>query len=229
VRGGQPHIAEEMSMLLDKIKSMRAKDSFFQEEEDYNAVKRDTLGRAFGAEDVSFATNPYMALWNNFTGIRMRPAEKPTNVEIELMRLYESNKAWPLSNPKSYNGMKLSFRAQMDLVNEAKNLVRDNIPGLGGMVTFQEALENLTTRTNTRQGRLYSDDMKKAGESNLSMDAKRFYLIKDLEKKFYDKAWQVLMTDPSYQSIPYYAKLRQAFDDREAASNKIKEKGMLTR
>lgn len=229
VRGGQPHIAEEMSMLLDKIKSMRAKDSFFQEEEDYNAVKRDTLGRAYGSEDVSFATNPYMALWNNFTGIRMRPAEKPTNVEIELMRLHGSNNAWALSNPKSYNGMKLSFRAQMDLVNEAKNIQRDNIPGLGGMVTFQEALENLTTRTNTRQGRLYADDMRKTGESDLSMDAKRFYLIKDLEKKFYDKAWRVLMTDPSYQSIPYYAKLRQAFDDREAASNKIKEKGMLTR
>ena len=34
--------------------------------------------------------------------------------------------------------------------------------GLGGMVNFQEALENLTTRKNTRQGRLYADDMKKA-------------------------------------------------------------------
>jgi hypothetical protein len=229
VTGGQAHVAEEMSLLLEKIKSMRAKDSFFQDEEDYNAVKRDTLGRPYGAEDVSFATNPKLALWNNFTGIRVRPAEAPTNVELELMRLYETNKQWALSNPKSYDGMKLSFRAQMDLVNEAKNNVKIKIPGLGGRVNFQEALENLTTKKNTRQGRMYSDDMKRFGDDNLVLDAKRFALIKDLEKQFYDRAWQIMMTDPSYQSIPYYAKLRQAYDDRAVASEKLREKGMLSR
>ena len=145
------------------------------------------------------------------------------------MRLYETNKQWALSNPKSYDGMKLSFRAQMDLVNEAKNNVKIKISGLGGRVNFQEALENLTTKTNTRQGRMYSDDMKRFGDDKLVLDAKRFALIKDLEKQFYDRAWQIMMTDPSYQSIPYYAKLRQAYDDRAVASEKLREKGMLSR
>ena len=53
----------------------------------------------------------------------MRSAEKPTNVEIKLMRLHESNKAWALSNPKSIMGW-LSFRGQTDLVNEAKNNIK---------------------------------------------------------------------------------------------------------
>jgi len=233
VRGGKIHYAEEMSLMLSKIQSMRQKDSIKLTEEDFNAPKYDSLGRKYGAEDVSFAVNPRLALWNNFTGIRIRPAEAPTNVELELSRLHSSQAVWALSlTPRSYNGMKLSNRGQSDLVRLAKSEEDGlplRIPELGGKsLRFGEALEALTTKKDTRWGRVYSDEEERFGDSKLSYDAKRVAMIRDLESRYFDLAWEALM-DPNgdYQSIPYYANLREAYENKAEASQKILEKGMV--
>ena len=237
VRGGEIHVAEELSLMLEKIKAMRAKDSAFVDEDDYNITRFDTLGRPYGSEDVSFATNPVAALFNNFSGIRIRTGEKPTDVEIELSRLQKTQKVWPLSNPESWSGeikgerysMKLSNRAQQDLVNEAKNIIELDINGLGDGITFQKALEFLMTKTNTTKGEMYQDDANFFGSNRLVKDAKRLAMIKEIEQKYYDAAWQKLMTDQQYQSVPYYANLRQAWEGKPAAKAKILEKGMQSR
>jgi len=232
VRGGQIHVAEEMSLMLSKIQSMRQKDSIKLTEEDFNAPKFDSLGRKYGAEDVSFAVNPKLALWNNFTGIRIRPAEAPTNVELELSRLHSTQAVWALRlTPKTYNGMKLSNRAQSDLVKLAKNEEDGlplRIPELGGKsLRCMEALELLTTKKNTRWGRVYSDEAQRFGDNKLSYDAKRVAMIRDLESRYFDQAWEVLMTSEDYQSIPYYANLREAYENKTDAAQKIREKGMV--
>jgi len=49
---------------LTMMRAYQQQDSMFADERDLNAVMYDTLGNVIGAEDVSFAARPGLALWN---------------------------------------------------------------------------------------------------------------------------------------------------------------------
>jgi len=226
-QNGRYHSAEEWNLLKDKIAAIRSKDSLFQDEMDYNAPRYDTLGREYGAEDVSFAVNPKLALFNIFTGIRIRPAEKPTNVEIELSRLHADTGEWALSNKRSHKGMRLSKGGQSDFTYLAKNIATVDFPG-AGEINFMTAMEKIMTTTDNRIGKLYSSKEKgyRSGSKMLVNDAKRIAMIQHYEEQYYEAAWEILMTDPRYQSQPYYANLKEAYLGREQAQEEVLRRGI---
>ena len=107
--------------LYGAIDAYMAQDSMFRDERDTNALKYDTLGNVIGAEDVSIYNRPGLAMWNSITGIRIQQGKEISPMQEELMRLASMNNTFPLSNPNTFEGMKLGAGAQADLVNIAKN------------------------------------------------------------------------------------------------------------
>ena len=163
----------------------------FRNEEDKFAQRYDTLGRPLGAEDLNIYTRPGRAIFNNLSGFRISEAEPVKDYEKELMRLSIATGGWPLTNPKSKDGVQLSTGVISDWVNEAKNEYRLYKPGLGE-VTYKEMLEYMLTDTSNRYGQQYE----------AADDIGRVELIQDMiEKPFKDGAWQKMMLDPKYADI----------------------------
>ena len=197
---GRPkgEITDELYRAWQKIKAMAVSGSWIRDDTDLNAPGYDTLGQALGREDTSFAINSRLALWNLTTGIRVRVGEKPDDMRIELARIWNDNEVFPLSNPRSYDGMQLSRGVQSDFVNIAKNEI---MLKKYGDATFREALDDMLTQPTSMLGRTYEK----------SEDPIRIALIRKLEDEYYVEAWRTLLLDDKY------ANLRQAAEDREQA------------
>ena len=145
--------------------------------------------------------NAKMAIFSNVTGFKVSDSDNPKPYEKELIRIAMDTDTWPLSNPKEMKGIKLSFGAQSDLANIAKNEIV--IPKFRlGPVTFREALEFMLTeevRSNP-----YSNPRTK--------DAAKVSLIRALNKEYIDAAFEQM------RGMPEYAKINQAvteFKNRE--------------
>ena len=171
----------------------------FADERDLNAVMYDTLGNVIGAEDVSFAARPGLALWNLTTGMVVKPGRELTAVESEMMKLAKDVRGWPITNPKEISGIKLSAGAQSDLTRIAKNEVTLNLYGMG-FADFRGSLEQLVF----------------SPQYTMSSDVDKRTLVRSLNTKFIEAGVLTLL------ELPDYANLRQAYDDVQA----LKEQGI---
>ncbi len=199
------------SQIVSLFKTMdgyQSKDSFFRDENDRNAPVFDTLGNKIGANDVSLATKPGLAIFNNLSGIRIREGEEVPDYQAELMRLSSATGGWPLTNPSSKGGMKLSYGAMADWIDMSKNEVTVRQSRIG-RVTFREALEAMTTTTSNPLGRAY----------DRASDKDRVSMVRALNKQYLDKGFEVLL------AIPKYANLAQAYED----SQRLQEQGEIVR
>jgi len=184
---------------LTMMRAYQQQDSMFADERDLNAVMYDTLGNVIGAEDVSFAARPGLALWNLTTGMVVKPGRELTAVESAMMKLAKDVRGWPITNPKEISGIKLSAGAQSDLTRIAKNEVTLNLYGMG-FADFRGSLEQLVF----------------SPQYTLSSDVDKRTLVKNLNTKFIEAGVQTLL------QLPDYANLRQAYDDVQA----LKEQGI---
>jgi len=187
--------------LTNKLDALQSKDSVFGDEREKNAIVYDTLGNAYNETDFSLMNNAKMAIFSNVTGFKVSDSDNPKPYEKELIRIAMDTDTWPLSNPKEMMGIKLSFGAQSDLANIAKNEIVISKFRLGP-VTFREALEFMLTeevRSNP-----YSNPRTK--------DAAKVSLIRALNKEYIDAAFEQM------RGMPEYAKINQAvteFKNRE--------------
>lgn len=181
------------------LRAYQQQDSMFADERDLNAVVYDTLGNVVGAEDVSFASRPGLALWNLTTGMIVKPGRELTPVEQELARLSENVGGWPLTNPRQVGGINLSAGAQSDLTRIAKNEAVLNLYG-AGYTDFRGALEQLIFLP----------------QYVMATDAEKRTLVRNLNQKYIDAGLQTLL------ALPDYANLRQAYTDAQA----LKEQGI---
>ena len=179
--------------LFGEMSALQAKDSFFRDERDYNAVVYDTLGEPRGADEFSFANRPGAALFSNISGMRLKRGEELKDYEKELIRLQRMTNAWPLTNPREYQGIKLSYGMQSDLVNIAKNEMTVRRSGYGDL-TFRETLEIVTSEP------LYLG----------LTDKEKVTLLRSINKQFIDEGFKTLI------ELPEYANMRQAYFDLQA-------------
>jgi len=186
----------------------QSKDSFFRDENDRNAPVFDTLGNKIGANDVSLATKSGLAIFNNLSGIRIREGEEVPDYQAELMRLSSATGGWPLTNPSSKGGMKLSYGAMADWIDMSKNEVTIRQSRIG-RVTFREALEAMTTTTSNPLGRKY----------DRASDKDRVSMVRALNKQYLDRGFKILL------GMPKYANLAQAYED----SQRLQEQGEIVR
>ena len=184
---------EQLLGFFNAVNSYQAKDSFLRDERDYNAIRYDTFGRPFGAKDFSLANKPGLALFNNLTGVRIRESEEPEQWEKDLVTLAKIEGSWPLSNPDSFAGIRLSKGFQSDLVNNAKNRMI-----LNG-ATFREALSDF----------ILSDDY--VGMEN----DERMAEIRSLQKDYFNEAFLEEIEDPKNANLKAVYEYRQ-----ENADNK---------
>ena len=185
------------SKLFSTIDSYMAQDSMFRDERDVNAVMYDTLGNVIGAEDISIANRPGLAIWNSLSGIRIVPGQELTPLEEELMRVGAQTNGWPLSNRESMDGMRLGDGAQSDLTNLAKNEV--TLRQYNNM-DFQSAL----MREISRPTYIRMSDKDKA------------LTLRRIEDAYYQRAFQILL------QMPEYANLATAYQDRQ----RLQEQGV---
>ena len=194
--------------LFGEMNALQAKDSFVRyvvneagisvpDERDLNAIVYDTLGEARGADEFSFANNPVIALLSNLTGFRIKRGEDLTEYHKELIRLQRMTNAWPLTNPREYQGIKLSYGMQSDLVNIAKNEITVRRSGYGDL-TFRETLEVVTSEP------LYLG----------LTDKQKVSLLRSVNKQFIDEGFKTLI------ELPEYANMRQAYYDLQAQKDR---------
>lgn len=183
--------------LFEAMDSYMAQDSMFRDERDVNALMYDTLGNVIGAEDVSIANRPGLAVWNSMSGIRIVPGRELTPLQEELMRVAAQAGGWPLSNRESMEGMRLGAGAQSDLTNLAKNEV--TLRQYNNM-DFQNAL----LREISRPTYIRMSDRDKA------------LTLRRIEDAYYERAFQILL------QMPEYANLATAYQDRQ----RLQEQGV---
>jgi len=194
--------------IFKSLDAYQSKDSMFRDESDRNAPVFDTLGNQIGANDVSLATKPGLAIFNNLSGIRIREGEEVPEYQAELMRLTSVTGNWPLTNPKSKAGFKLSYGQMSDWINISKNEVTRRRPRLGDL-TFREALDAMTTTTIGSAARAYDN----------ALDKDRIGLLQDLNEEYLDEGFKILLEKPEY------ANLAQAYED----SQRLQEQGEIVR
>lgn len=183
--------------LFGEMNALQAKDSFFRDERDYNAVVYDTLGEVRGADEFSFANRPGAALFSNLSGMRLKKGEEVTDYEKELIRLQRMTNAWPLTNPREYQGIKLSYGMQSDLIKIAKNEITVRRSGYGDL-TFRETLDVVT------KDPLY-----------LGLnDKQKVTLLRSINKQFINEGFLTLI------ELPEYENMRQAYIDLQAQKEK---------
>ena len=187
----------------------------------------DTLGRALGSNDISMANNPIATSLSFMTGIRMSQRQELSTVEEELMRVTSlaPKLGWPLSNPKSKEGIRFDKAVINKWVSIAKSEepildatgkdIRVKINFNDGAVTFQQALMQMVDPafSNTTLGRQYK---------NLSLEKKHAF-IQMLDQAYKDAAFDVLLTLPAYKN------LRQVFEDKALlkAKAELQQSGTL--
>ncbi len=169
---------------FQEANAFMAKDSFIRDERDYNAVIYDTLGEIRGSDEFSFANRPGAALFSNISGFRLKSGEELQDYEKELIRLNRMTNIWPLSNPKEYKGIKLSYGMQSDLANLAKNVV--TIPKAGyGELTFRDRLAITVMEP-----------------SYLRMsDKQKVLLMRSINKQYIDQGFETLLSLPEYENM----------------------------
>jgi hypothetical protein len=169
---------------FQEANAFMAKDSFIRDERDYNAVIYDTLGEIRGSDEFSFANRPGAALFSNISGFRLKSGEELQDYEKELIRLNRMTNIWPLSNPKEYKGIKLSYGMQSDLANLAKNVV--TIPKAGyGELTFRDRLAITVMEP-----------------SYLRMsDKQKVLLMRSINKQYIDQGFETLLLLPEYENM----------------------------
>ena len=215
---GQPkvEITDEFYRAYKEILAMALEGSAFENRQkrakDLNTVGYDTLGREIGYNDVSFAMNPALAMWNSFTGIRCRIGEEPTELETALAEFNQKTGVWPLRTKVSHNGLRLSKGARFDLVGLAKN--EATLPQYGNM-TFREALEyEMTFPTSVYRQGIDSVDNKLNDDDLLQ-------IIKTIEDDYYEAGFQLLL------QLPENADLATAYENRQEAKEIIDELGII--
>ena len=176
--------------ILKKLDAYQSKDSMFRSEADRNAPLYDTLGQQIGANDISLASQPGLAIFNNLSGIRIRRGEEVSDYQAELMRLAAMTGGWPLTNPDSKDGLQLSFGVASDWINLSKNEVMIRKPGLGE-VTFKDMLKYTLTDTSNRYGRAYER----------ASDKERKALVATINRDFLEAGWEKLLQDPQYANL----------------------------
>ena len=194
--------------LLDTWKVMTAyqqQDSMFADEKDLNAVKYDTFGKAIGAEDVSFAARPGLAIWNITTGMIVKPGRELTLVESEMMRLAKEMRTWPITNRESLGDIKLSPGVQSDLTRIAKNAVTLNVYGRGP-ADFRGSLAQLVGTTQYLN----------------ATDKEKLNFVRQLNDYFYDGYKGSPGGIASLLQREEYANLAQAYQDVKS----LKEQGL---
>lgn len=174
-------------------RAYQQQDSFFADERDLNAVRYDTLGNVIGAEDVSFASAPGLAIWNMTTGLVVKKGRELNLVEQEMMRLAKNLGGWPITNPTSISGIQLSAGVQSDLVASAKNETTLNPYGRG-FADFRGALEQLIFLP----------------EYVTASDPDKRQLVRNLNKQYIDAGFNTLL------QLPQYDNLRQAYEDAQS-------------
>jgi len=197
---GLPKESTEFRNIIEffsEMNSLQAKDSFIRDERDYNAVVYDTLGEVRGADEFSFANRPGAALFSNLSGMRLKSGDELTDVEKELIRIQRMTDQWPLSNPKEYKGIKLSYGMQSDLVDLAKNVV--TLPRSGyGRLTFRETLDVIVLEPQYQR----------------LTDKQKASYFKSINKQFIDEGFLTLI------ELPEYENMRQAYIDLQAQKEK---------
>ena len=197
---GLPKESTEFRNIIEffsEMNSLQAKDSFIRDERDYNAVIYDTLGNARGEDEFSFANRPGAALFSNLSGMRLKSGDELTDVEKELIRIQRMTDQWPLSNPKEYKGIKLSYGMQSDLVDLAKNVV--TLPRSGyGRLTFRETLDVIVLEPQYQR----------------LTDKQKASYFKSINKQFIDEGFLTLI------ELPEYENMRQAYIDLQAQKEK---------
>jgi len=111
--------------------------------------------------------------------------------------LQRMTNAWPLTNPREYQGIKLSYGMQSDLVNIAKNEITVRRSGYGDL-TFRETLEVVTSEP------LYLG----------LTDKQKVSLLRSVNKQFIDEGFKTLI------ELPEYANMRQAYYDLQAQKDR---------
>ena len=196
---------EKIRSFARKLDALQSKDSFFRDERDRNAVVYDTLGNVMGEADVRLDTNPGLAVFNNFSGIRIRPGEELGPVEMELMRLTSMTRKWPLNNPEAKDGVRLTAGAIADWVRLGKvEPPARPIRGFGSL-TFREALDMVVT-PGSRANREYT----------ALTDIERVSYIASIEQAYMNEAFQVLL------NMPEHANLAAAIRDRAVAQARMR-------
>ena len=218
---GQPKTerTDEFFRAYNDIIAMAVQGSAFENrqtlEKDLNTVGYDTLGNKIGYEDVSYAINPKLALWNNFTGIRIREGKMQNELELALGEFYQKTGVWPLRTKVSHNGLRLSKGARFDLVNLAKNVAKLNKYGGSNPMTFREALEyELTFPTSVYRQGIDSVD-------NALNDDDLLQIIRTIEDDYYEAGFQLLL------QLPENADLATAYENRQEAKQIIDELGII--
>ena len=184
---------QQMRETWTALRAYQQQDSMFADERDLNAIQYDTLGNAIGAEDVSFAARPGLALWNLTTGAIVKPGRELTAAESEMMRLAKDVGGWPITNPDTIGGVRLGAGAKSDLTRIAKNEVTLNLYGLG-FADFRGSLEQLIFTP----------------EYSMMSDTGKRTMVRNLNSKFVDAGVETLL------QLPEYANLAQAYTDLQA-------------
>ena len=213
---GQPksELTDQLYLAYKDILAMGIKGSAFPDrqelEDEYLTKGYDSLGYEKGSQDISFANNHALAMWNSFTGIRIREGTEPTKLEQALADFYQRTGVWPLREPYTYGGLRLSKGARFDLLNQAKNVATltqyDNM-------TFRDALEYEMTFP-------FSEYRQGLDNRTLSEDA-ALLIIKTIEDAYLDEGFQLLLRMPEHQN------LAQAFRNKEQAEDKIETLGII--
>jgi hypothetical protein len=181
--------------LFDAIDAYQAQDSMFRDERDTNAVIYDTLGNVVGAEDISIANRPGLAIWNSMTGIRIVPGQELTPLEEELMRLSMQTDGWPLRNRESMDGMRLGAGAQSDLTNLARNEV--TLREYNNMDFRSALMREISRPTYMRMN-----------------DRDRALMLRRIEDRYYERAFQILLQMPEYDNLATAYRDRQRLQEQ---------------
>ena len=129
--------------------------------------------------------------------MRLKKGEEVADYEKELIRLQRMTNAWPLTNPREYQGIKLSYGMQSDLIKIAKNEITVRRSGYGDL-TFRETLDVVT------KDPLY-----------LGLnDKQKVTLLRSINKQFIDEGFLTLI------ELPEYENMRQAYIDLQAQKEK---------
>ena len=168
----------------------------------------DTMGNQINKNMINFSGNPIGSMLTNVVGVRVSKGEEPTPVHLELMRVTSMTQGgnWPLSNPKSIDGIKLPKGIISDWMALAKSENGIKLEWGGVKYTFQEAMAALLD-PNSFLGRKYNN--------RLSNQAKwkDFSTLDEVYKK---EAWAVLIQSPGYENLARIWTDKQILREREA-------------
>ena len=207
-------LTDQLYLAYKDIIAMGIKGSAFPDrqelEDEYLTKGYDSLGYEKGSEDISFANNHALAMWNSMTGIRIREGREPTELEQALADFYQRTGVWPLREPYTYGGLRLSKGARFDLLNQAKNVA--TLPQYDGM-TFRDALEYEMTFpfSEYRQGL----------DNNTLTEEAALEIIQTIEDDYLDEGFRLLLRMPEHKN------LAEAFRNKERATATIKRLGII--